>query len=181
MPKNLPHKLVLILAGLSIAVPAEAIAQRHGGRHGGGWHGGGPSYARGYVGGYGGRYGYRGGYGGRYGYGGGPVYYGPRYGGYRGYGGYPGYYGYGGYYGGYYDNGAWIAVGAGILGGIIGSAIARPRVERYYYPYEAQPPPPLPQQAPAIQQCPDGSTIPMGSYCAAPPPPAPLPPMGERG
>ena len=48
----------------------------------------------------------------------------------------------------------------------------------YVYPVPAPPPP-----APATQQCPDGSIIPVGTYCPAPPQaaPAPAPERGERG
>jgi hypothetical protein len=89
------------------------------------------------------------------------------YGGHRGYYGYRPYYGYPGYYG-YgpypYYNGAWVAVGAGVLGVMIGSAIARP----YYYPYPYAPviyAPPPPPPTVVVQQVP-----------AAPPAPAPAPP-----
>jgi hypothetical protein len=53
----------------------------------------------------------------------------------------------------------------------------------YVYPV----PPPPQHAAPATQQCPDGSVIPVGSYCPAPPQaapapaPAPAPERGERG
>jgi hypothetical protein len=164
MPSRLPYGLAVVLVGYLAAIPSPSIAQHHGPRaYGGGWHGGGG-------------YGYRGGYAGI------PAYGGYRtYGGYRGYGGYPAYYVYPGYYG-HYNNGAWIAVGAGILGVMLGSVIARP----YVYPY----PPPVVYAPPApvaTQQCPDGSTIPAGSYCpAAPAPVAPPPvatpyPSPERG
>src|SRR4029453_7018355 len=95
---------------------------------------------------------------------------------YFGLGGYPAYYG--GYYGyHHHDDDAWIAVGAGIVGVLVGSVIARPPV--YVYPM-----PPPPPAAPATQQCPDGSIIPAGSYCPEPPSPAPAPapaPAPERG
>jgi hypothetical protein len=173
VPNRLSHRLALFLAGLLIALPSESIAQRHGGRpHDGGGHGGG---GHGYQRGYGG---YGGGYVGRYGYSSNPVYYGYRgYGGYRpypGYAGYPGYYGYGGYYG--HDNDAWIAIGAGILGFVLGSVVSQRQAPPYGYSGEGPPP-----AAPATHQCPDGSTIPVGVYCQAPPPPAPQPPLGERG
>jgi len=157
VPSRLPNRQALVLAGLLIAMPSESIAQHYGARsHGGGGHGGGgQGYQRVYGGGYGG---YR-----------------P----YQGYGGYPGYYGYGGYYGNDHhdnDNGVWIAIGAGILGFVLGSAVSQRQVPRYGYPSQAPPP-----TAPTTLQCPDGSTIPVGSYCPAPPPAAPAPPMGERG
>lgn len=174
VPSRLSHKWSLILAGLLIAIPSESIARPHPGKaHGGGWRngwqGGGPGYQRGYVKGYGGRYAY-----------GRSVYYGyPGYGGYRPYGGYvgyPGYYGYGGYYGHghhHHNNGAWIAVGAGLLGVVLGSVIAHRHVYPYGYVNQAPPPPP----PPATQQCPDGSTVPAGNYCPEPAPaPAPAPP-----
>jgi len=57
---------------------------------------------------------------------------------------------------------------------------------RYYFPigpivprYVYAPPPPvvyvLPPPPPPMQQCSDGSTIPAGAYCPAPPEPAPAP------
>jgi hypothetical protein len=178
VPRHLHNSLTVVVAGLLIAIPTESVAQRYGGHsHSGGWHGGG---GRGHHGGYrSGHYGNRtyGGYSGYYGYGGYPRYYG--YGGY----GYPGYYGYGGYYGHHHDNdGVWIALGAGLFGLILGSALARPRVVyQYAYPSEAPPPPP-PPAAPVTPRCQDGSPVPAGGYCtgpqAEPPPP---PPMGERG
>jgi hypothetical protein len=162
-----------------MAVPSQAIAQRHGlGSGGGGWHGGGQSNHRGYGGGY------RRSYGGGYGYGG-PVYYGHGgYGGYPyyGYGGYPGYYGYGGHYGyGYHDNDAWIAIGAGILGAMLGAAIAQHPVNHYGYP--SQPPPQAdapPEPARGTPRCQDGSPIPVEGYCQGPPPPVQQP-AAERG
>lgn len=170
MPSHLPNKLALILAGLLIVMPQQSFAQRYGGRHGGGWHGGGGGYQRGYAG-YGGRHGY-------YGYRGNGGYRG-----YYGYGGYyPRYYGYGGYYGGYYhhhdNDGVWIALGAGLLGLIVGSAIARPRVYQYAYPNAAPPPPqaPAPAPPPTTPRCQDGSPVPPGGYCTGP-----SEPSGERG
>ena len=75
MPRHLPDRLGLILAGLLIAIPGPSIAQRYGPRPYGGWWHGGYGYA-----------GYRawpayGGYRGYYGYYGYPRYYWPyRYG-----------------------------------------------------------------------------------------------------
>lgn len=192
------HKdLSLVLVGLLIATSSEAMAQRHGGKsHGGGWHGGGWRGGGGHI--YGARRGYAGNvaYYGRRGYSGYPAYSGyggvaryPAYYRYGGYGGYPGYYGYGGYYGhgGYYgyhhNDGAWIALGAGVVGIIVGSILARPRVYQYYNPYEAPPPPPAPQpqQAPATPLCQDGTPVPVGGYCTAPPAEPVLPPKPARG
>ncbi len=192
MPNRLHNGLALVLGGLLVATPTESAAQRHG--HGGGWHGG--HRGGGYV--YAGRHGYAGNavYYGRRGYGAYPVYggyggpvaypaygYGAygAYGAYGGYAGYPGYYGYGGYYDHHYHNdGAWIALGAGVVGVIVGSILARPRV--YYYPVEAPPPPappPPPQPAPVTPRCQDGSPVPVGGYCTAPPAePAPRPARG---
>ena len=189
MPGRSTLRKLTVLAALLVAIPTQSIAQHHGGRgHGGGWrggwHGGGShGYNRGYGGGYVNRYAYGGypgyyrGYGGYRPYYGGAYYGGPYYGGYVGY---PGYYGYGGYYGHHnHHNDAWIAVGAGVLGVVIGSAIAHRQVYPYGYHTQAPPPP--------AQQCPDGSTIPAGSYCPEPPapalPPAPEPPLPspERG
>lgn len=180
MPSRLLKRLALVLGGLLIAAPNEAFAQRHGGKsHGGGWHGGGS-------------HGYQRGYGARYGgwnrYGGSAVVYGrrasvgyPAYYGYGGYGGYPGYYGYGGYYGHHHhhDNGVWIALGAGLVGVILGSALSRPYVYQYPYPTQAPPPPPAPPAAPVTPRCQDGSPVPVGGYCTGPP--SEPPPMGERG
>lgn len=183
MPSRLSNRMALVLGGLLIAVPQESFAQRHGARpHGGGWNvGGSHGYQRGYVGGYPGRYGY-----GRnvvnYGYGGYGGY--PGYVGYRGYAGYPRYYGYRGYYGHHHDhdnnNGVWIALGAGVLGLIVGSALSRPRVYQHAYPSAAPPPPPPQPPAPEVPRCQDGTPVPVGGYCTAPPP-VPPPPMGERG
>jgi hypothetical protein len=123
------------------------------------------------------RYGSRG-YGGGWhgGYAGGYHRYGG-YGGYRpyyGYGGYRSYYGGYGGYGGYYGYPVW-----GFLGAMLGAIIAAPRPV-YVYPM-----PPPPAAVPPVQQCPDGSTVPMGYQCAAPstaPAPAPTPQPGpERG
>jgi len=178
VPSRSPNGLALVLAGLMISLPSESIAQRHGGGpHGGGGHGGGGHvYQRGYGGG-------QGGYVGRYGYGSNPVYYGYRgYGGYRPYGyvGYPGYYGYGGYYGhDDNDNGVWIAIGAGILGFVLGSVVSQRQATPYSYPSQAPPPPPA-APAPATPRCQDGSPIPVGGYCQGPPPPVQQP-GGERG
>ena len=185
MPSRLPQ--ALMLAGLLFALPAEAFAQRHGGRsHGGGWQGGG-GHGGGWHGGgrQGYQRGYRGGYGSRHGYGGQPYYSHRGYGGYGHYGkygAYPGYYGYGGYrgHGGYYGydygNDAWVAIGAGLLGAVIGAVVAQPREYREVY---EEPP----QAEPATHQCPDGSIIAVEDQCAEPPPPAlpPPPPSGERG
>lgn len=187
----------LILTGLLVAVPSGSLAQRHGGGGhggGGGWHGNGGHGGGGWNGGgrhgggyrYGGGYGHGGhghGYGGRYGYGGYGGYW-PYYG-YGAYGGYPAYYGYGGYPGyygyGHYENGAWIAVGAGILGAVVGAAIAHPHDNYYAYPGEAPPQAVPAPVAPAVQRCPDGSVIPQGNYCMEAQPVAPPPPMNERG
>lgn len=117
-----------IMAGLAVAsaaivaVPAEARPR---------WDGG-PGYGRGHGGYYGPR-----------GYGRGPGYYAPRGRGYYlpprayGYYGRP-YRGYGrGYYGypryGYRDNGAGLAIGAGVLGLALGAAIASDRGGDYGY------------------------------------------------
>jgi hypothetical protein len=143
----------LVLTGLLLGMPSELSARPHGPA--------GYAYPRAY----GGRY--AGGYGGRYAYGY-PAYYG------RAYAAYPRYYGYAGYpryygYHNHYNNGAWIAVGAGLLGVMLGAALARPRVYAYpYQPYVQQPVYPNqapPAQAPATQQCPDGSTVYAGNYC----------------
>ena len=113
--------------------------------------------------GHGGRW--HGGYAGaHYGYGG----YGYRGYGYRGYG-YRPYYGYRAYHP-YYGYPAW-----GFLGAMLGAVLVPRPV--YYYPVLPSPPPP----APAYQQCPDGSTVPVGSHCvviqsAPAPAPAPAPP-----
>ena len=119
--------------------------------------------------GYGGHW--HGGYAGaRYGYGG------------YGYRPYYGYRAYHPYYGGYYGYAAW-----GFLGAMLGAVLVPRPV--YYYPVLPPPPPP----APAYQQCPDGSTVPVGSHCvviqsAPAPAPAPSPapvvapqPAPERG
>ena len=168
MPSRLPKKIVLALAGLSIAIPVQSFAKPHGARgYGpampGAWQGGRYGYRPGYVAGYPIRQGYAA-------YRGYPVY-----GGYRPYRayGYPVYGGYPGYYYGhhhYHNDGAWIAVGAGLVGVALGAMIARPRAY-YYYPYP-QATYPQQQPQPQMQQCPDGSTIPVGSYCPAQPAPA---------
>lgn len=124
------------------------------------WHGGGGWHGGGWHGGGGwnggGWYGGGGGYYRSYGYG---FRYGPRYAPYP-------YYGYG------YP---WFALGA------LFAPVIYPPPPVYYYPVPAAPP-----QAPATQQCPDGSVIAVGSYCpthvAPQPGPAPLPaPPVERG
>jgi len=159
MPSRLPEKLTFVLAALLVATPGETSAQPY--RHWGGyrhWSGYGAYPVR-----------YRA-YGGHY----------PAYVGYRGYYGYPGHYGYH-----HHGNDAWIAVGAGALGIMLGSIYAY----RYAYPRVVYVPVAYPPPAPApavMQQCPDGSTIPAGSYCPSPPPAAaPLPPpplpSPERG
>ena len=167
MPRRLPDSFIFALAGLLVALPAPATAQRHGGGGGwhgggGGWHGGSGRWHRGSGGWYGGG-GYAG-YGGYYGY---RPYYGN-------------YYGYPGYHGGYHDG--WIAVGAGVLGVLIGSAIARPA---YAYPYPVYAPPPVPppapvpapvQPAPPGPQCAAGSVMSPDGYCQSAPQPTP-----ERG
>ena len=174
MPSRLSGALAFAVAGLLVAMPTEAIAQYYGARgHGGAsrgqWHGGG---------GYGYRSGYASGYGGWSGYSGYPAYPGYQgYGGYYpGYGGYPGYYGYNGYYGHYHHHGddAWIAVGAGILGVMLGSVIAQGHAHSYGYPNQAPPPPPAAPApatpAPATPRCQDGSPIPVGGFCQGPAP-----------
>ena len=163
MPSRFFKGQALVLTGLLLGMPSELAARPHGPA--------GYAYPRAY----GGRY--VGGYGGRYAYGY-PAYYGRGYAAYPryyGYARYPRYYGYPGYYGGYYGyhrnyNDAWIAVGAGVLGVMLGAALARPRV--YPYPYQPYVQHPYvypneapPAQAPAAQQCPDGSTVPAGNYC----------------
>lgn len=166
MPSRFPKKTTLVLAGLLLAVPAQSFARPHGARgHGvamrGTWQGG-YGYRSGYIAGYPVRQGYA-------------AYRGyPAYGGYRPYGayGYPVYGGYPGYYYGHHNhyNDAWIAVGAGLVGVVLGAMVAQPRVYRYPYPQAAYP------QQPQMQQCPDGSTIPVGAYCPAPQAPAQPPP-----
>ena len=83
-----------------------------------------------------------------------------------GYGRYPGYYGYYGYprYYGHYHYGywPWVGVAAPLLGYMLTVA----------YPPPPPPPPPPPV---VIKECPDGSTIPAGHYCPAPPVVAPAP------
>ena len=166
MPSRFPKKTTLVLAGLLLAVPAQSFARPHGARgHGvamrGTWQGG-YGYRPGYIAGYPVRQGYA-------------AYRGyPAYGGYRPYGayGYPVYGGYPGYYYGHHNhyNDAWIAVVAGLVGVVLGAMVAQPRVYRYPYPQAAYP------QQPQMQQCPDGSTIPVGAYCPAPQAPAQPPP-----
>jgi hypothetical protein len=105
------------------------------------------------------------GYGGHWHGGHAGVHYG--YGGY-GYRPYNGYGGYRPYYGGYYGYPAW-----GFLGAWLGAVLVPRPV--YYYPVLPHPPPPVP----AYQQCPDGSTLPVGSHCVviqSAPAPAPAPP-----
>ncbi len=150
---------LMIGGALLAAIPAEADARNrsgyrsHGGGHGsyrGGWSGRGRDHLgferhRRYRGGY--RYGGYRGYG-RY----------RGFGGYDGYGygyGYPAYYGYGGY-GGYYAGDAALAIGAGLLGVAIGTALGS-RDDRYYEEeyYEARPP----------RTCPDGSYAAPDGYC----------------
>lgn len=165
VPSHLSRGSALVLIGVLLsATPAELTAKPHGA--------GAYAHPRAYGGRYVAPYRYGGGY---------PAYYGGRYGAYPryGYGGYyPRYYGYGGYYGHHHhNNNAWIAVGAGALGVMLGALLARPRVYPYpYQPYAQQPyvqqqpyveQAPA-QQAPAMQQCPDGSTIPAGNYCPEP-------------
>jgi hypothetical protein len=59
-------------------------------------------------------------------------------------------------------------------------AIVRPVYVPVMVPY-AYPVPTAPQ-APAVQHCPDGSTVAAGSYCPSPPPVAPPPAVRpERG
>ena len=159
MPSRFFKGQALVLTGLLLGMPSELAARPHGPA--------GYAYPRAY----GGRY--VGGYGGRYAYGY-PAYYGRGYAAYPryyGYARYPRYYGYPGYYGYHRNyNDAWIAVGAGVLGVMLGAALARPRV--YPYPYQPYVQHPYvypnqapPAQAPAAQQCPDGSTVPAGNYC----------------
>ncbi|MDB5690608.1 MAG: hypothetical protein JWL91_2484 [Sphingomonas bacterium] len=126
--------LTKLVAGLAltsaavVAVPAEARPR----------YDGGPGYGRGYGNGYGGGYDRGRGYGRGYyaprgrGYYAPPRAYGYGYGydrPYRGYGG--GYYGYPRY--GYRDNGAGLAIGAGVLGLALGAAIASDRGDYYGY------------------------------------------------
>jgi len=83
-------------------------------------------------------------------------YYGGHYG-YRGYG-YRPYYGhYRPYYAGYYCYAPW-----GFLGVMLGAVLVPRPV--YYYPVVPPPPPPIAQ----YQQCPDGSTVPVGTHCVIP-------------
>ncbi len=139
---------LMIGGALLAAIPAEADARNrsgyksHGGGHGN-YRGGGYRRGRDFVG-HGRHRGYR--YGGYRGYG---RYRG--YGGYYGYG-YPVHYGYGGYYGG----DAALAIGAGLLGVAIGTALGS-RDDRYYEDeyYEARPP----------RNCPDGSYASHDGYC----------------
>jgi len=127
--------MIAVSGAMVAAVPAQARP--------GNWHGGG-----GYSGNHGGHHGgwnshggrYRGSYGG-HGYYGRSHYAGRYYGG-RGYYGYPRYAYYGGYYGyprgygyRYYDrdDDAALAIGAGLLGVVVGTAIANDRRDDYYY------------------------------------------------
>jgi hypothetical protein len=181
---------LMVGGALLTAIPAEADARGRGGYSGsrghghggyrGGWSGRGRDYVR-----HGRHRGYRGGYGygrhrGHRGYGRYPYFARHRgYGGYYGYG-YPAYYGYG-----YHGGDAALAIGAGLLGVAIGSAIASDRDDHYYederyyeddryYQYD-QPPP-------QRQVCPDGSPVTPQGYCAAPqqqPPPSYY--LPERG
>ena len=166
MQSHSPRPAILTLAALLLMLPVEALAQRHGGGHGG-WRGGGGyghgGYRGGYRGGYGyGRHGYRGGYGyrgyrGYRGYGG---YYGyPVYSGYYGYPAYYGGYGYGGYYG--FGDGWAAAFGAGIIGLILGTAIASHDHEHYV------PARPYVQEGPPVEtyRCADGTVIPADGQC----------------
>jgi hypothetical protein len=149
----------LLAAGLLLATPSAVTAQRWhgGGSHGGGWQGGG-WHGGWHGGGWGG-----GGYGGWHGY-------------YRPYG-----YGNAYYYGGYPHYGygyPWFALGA-LFAPVFYPPPPPPPV--YYHPVPAAAP-----AAPTTQQCPDGSTIAVGSYCPQPAPgpaplPAPAPERGERG
>jgi len=129
MKKLLTNSIAALALGSAAlaAVPADARPGPGRGGH----------YGRGYGGGPGGYQGGRG-YGRGYAVPGYRSYYGPRFGygygrGYRGYGGYGrGYYGYPRY--GYYDNGAGLALGAGIVGLALGAAIASDRDrDNYYY------------------------------------------------
>jgi hypothetical protein len=157
MPSRLNGSLAFFLAGLLVTTPSTTFAQPYGGpAYGpppGWWHG---------DGGYG-YHPYAGGYRPWAGYGAYAPYAAPGY--------YPGYYGYPAYYGHYDDNGAWVAV-AGILAAVVGSAIAQGYVYGQPGPVTYAPPVPPP---PLAQDCPDGSTIPAGIDCPAPPAPAPAP------
>jgi hypothetical protein len=178
---------LMIGGALLTAMPAEADARNRGysgsrghghGGYRGGWSGRGRDYVR-----HGRHRGYRGGYGyGRRGYRHYPFYGFARHRGYYGYG-YPAYYGYG-----YYGGDAALAIGAGLLGVAIGSAIASDRDDHYYederyyeddryYQYD-QPPP-------QRQVCPDGSPVTAEGYCPQQRPQQPPPPpsyyLPERG
>ena len=160
MKKIFTTAAVALMVGgaLLAAIPTEADARNRGGwnsrghGHGGfrrGWSGRG----RHFVGH--GRHRFRG----RHFYGFGRPY------GYYGYG-YPAY----GY--GYYGGDAALAVGVGLLGVAIGSALASDRYDRdyeyeRYYEYDE---PHYEYDAPPRQQqlCPDGSPVTPEGYCAAP-------------
>jgi hypothetical protein len=118
MKKLITNSIAALALGSAAfaAIPAEARPGPGRGHYGRGYGGG--HYGRGPV-----VPGYRSYYGPRFGYG-----YGRGYGGYRGYG--RGYYGYPRY--GYYDNGAGLALGAGIVGLALGAAIASDRYDRDY-------------------------------------------------
>lgn len=162
---------------LLAAIPAEADARNRGGwnsrGHGhGGYRGGWSGRGRHFVGH--GRHRFHGHRGWHRGYRHYPYY------GFRRYGyGYPAYYGYG-----YYHGDAALAIGAGLLGVALGSALASDRYDRYYevdryYEYDEPPPPP--------RLCPDGSPVNVEGYCPAPaqpqqpPPPPPSYYLPERG
>ena len=106
-------------------------------------------------------------------------------------GGYPhAHYAYGGYgyrpYYGYRAYRPYYGYAPWAFPWFIGAVFAPPPV--YVYPV-LPPPPPPPPPAPQYQQCPDGSTVPVGSHCVvhqAIPAPAPAPviapqPTPERG
>jgi hypothetical protein len=67
---------------------------------------------------------------------------------------------------------------------MLGAIVTQSHAHQYGYGYPNQGPPPQ-QQPSAVQQCPDGSTIPAGNYCPAPAQaPQSYPPhqgTGERG
>ena len=192
MKKILTQAAVALMVGgaLLTAIPADADARSRGGYSGsrghghggyrGGWSGRGRDYVR-----HGRHRGYRGGYAYRRG-----GIYRPFYGfaRHRGYGGYYGY-GYPAYYGyGYYGGDAALAIGAGLLGVAIGSAIASDRGDRYYEDeryyeddsyYQYHEPPPH-----QLRTCPDGSPVSAEGYCPPQrqePPPPPNSYLPERG